>query len=166
MKAIIFAAALLLMSSAAILAQPGPDTGAWKKMNLTEEQKSTLKSIRSETQKQMIDIRASLQKKRIDMKEMVDGESGDRAAFERLSREIADLQVQQKMLLFDTDQKVMKNLNPEQQKMWKEMKAKRMHKAMRRGRGPGQQMRGPGEMMDESPEMMHRRYPAPPPEDD
>ncbi|MFZ1730746.1 MAG: Spy/CpxP family protein refolding chaperone, partial [Bacteroidota bacterium] len=117
-------------------------------------------------QKQMIDIRAALQKKQIDMKAMVENDASDRAAFERLSREIADLQVQQKLAMFDADKKVVKNLNPEQQEQWKEIKSKRMQKRMHRGQRPNQEMRGPGEMMDESPDMMKRRYPAPPPEDD
>lgn len=164
MKQIILAAVVLLLSAGTLSAQPVPHAGAWKKMNLTEKQKSALKDIRTSAQKQMIDIRAGLQKKRIDMKNMVTGETSDRAAFERLSREIADLQVQQKMVLFDADQNVMKQLDPEQQKQWKEIKGLRMRERMEgmreRMRGPKEEMRGRREMMRE------RRHDAPPPEDD
>lgn len=164
-KPIILAAAILLMSTAAMFAQPGHEAGAWKKMNLSEEQKTTLKALRSETQKQMIDIRASLQKKRIDMKEMVEGGTSDRTAFERLSREIAELQVQQKLAMFDADQKVVKNLNTDQQKQWQEIKMKRLQKHMSGMKGSGKGMRGHGVQMDESREMMLERM-GTPPEDD
>ncbi|MBE0643028.1 MAG: periplasmic heavy metal sensor [Bacteroidetes bacterium] len=174
MKSIIVAATILLLGAGTLFAQPGPHSAAWKKMNLTAEQKTALKDIRSNSQKQMIDIRAALQKKRIDMKDMVQGESSDRVAFERLSREIADLQVRQKLVMFDADQNVMKQLNADQQKLWKEIKAQRMSKGMERMRGMRDRMRGPEKGMRGSEDEMNghremmreRMHPAPPPEDD
>ncbi len=168
MKPLMLAVVFMLLSAGSLYAQPRPDAGAWKKMNLSEEQKTALKDIRTETQKKMIDIRATLQKKRIDMKDMMQDESADRAAFEKLSREIADLQVQQKLALFDADQKVMKQLDPEQQKQWKEMKGKRMEMRMKDARGKREHMRGPEGRSSRGRRgmMQERTEDAPPPEDD
>lgn len=126
MRPIILSAILLLLTSGPLFAQPGFEAGAWKKMNLTDRQEKTLKEIRGTTQKQMIDLRATLQKKRIDLRTVVENDDPDRAVFERLTREIADLQVQQKLLLFDTDRAVSKNLNDEQLKLWKQRKQNRL----------------------------------------
>lgn len=126
MKTLLLALAMILLASSGLQAQPGPEAGAWKKMNLSEEQKSTLKDIRANTQKQMIDLRASLQKKRVDLRAMMDADNPDRSAFERLNREIADLQVQQKLLLFDADRDVSNALDPAQLEQWKEIKERRL----------------------------------------
>ena len=135
MRVIILAAAFLLLGLSPLSAQRGPEARMWKKMNLTGDQMTALKDIRANTQKQMVDLRAALNKKRIDMRSLMDTETPDRAAFEGISRDIADLQVRQKLLLFDADQQVMKNLNAEQQKQWKTIKQgrmQRMEKGMRR----------------------------------
>jgi Spy/CpxP family protein refolding chaperone len=147
MKTIILAAAFLLLETGHVFAQPGSDPGVWEKMNLSEDQRSELKQIRSDTRKQMIDLRANLQKKRVDMRSMMDSDTPDRVAFEKLSREMADIRLQQKMLLFDTDQSIMKNLNPEQQKLWKEMRQRRLH-SLGDGRHDRGGLRDRGDMRD------------------
>lgn len=143
MRAIILASVFLLLGASPLFAQRGPEARQWKKMNLTSEQMTDLKNIRANTQKQMVDLRAALNKKRIDMRSLTDSETPDRAAFEGLSREIADLQVRQKMLLFDADQQVMKNLNAEQQKQWKTIKQGRMQKMEKGMRRFGKDMQRP-----------------------
>lgn len=141
MRPIILSAIFVLLTVGPLFAQPGSEAGAWKKMNLSDSQEKTLKEIRGTTQKQMIDLRASLQKKRVDQRTVVESDDPDRGAFERLTREIADLQVQQKMLLFDADRAVSKNLNDEQLKLWKQIKQKRLARFMDGMGGRGAQMR-------------------------
>jgi len=97
------------------------------RLNLTPEQKSAMRDIRTTARKNMIDLRADLQKKRIDAREIMQAEAEDRHAFERIAREIADLQVRQKLLLFDTRQEIMKLLTPEQQQQFRESEGKRRH---------------------------------------
>lgn len=143
----IFALALgfvFLSGSMFTQAQEPPRREALKKLNLNEEQKAAMKEIRTKTAKQMIDVRADLQKKRLDLTALLDGESPNRAQVEGLSREIGDLQLKQKMLLFDADQSVQKLLTADQKAIWKEIKGKRMHpmrdRMRDRGRGPGRGM--------------------------
>jgi Spy/CpxP family protein refolding chaperone len=76
----------------------------------------------------MIDIRSELQKTRVDLNDMKQSETRDRAAFEKLTRTMADLRVRQGLLLFDAHEKVLKQLTPEQQKMFKEMQQERRGK--------------------------------------
>jgi Spy/CpxP family protein refolding chaperone len=98
-----------------------------------------MKEIRSATQKEMIDLRADMQKKRIDLKEIHSADAPDRPAFERLTRGIADLQVKQKLLLFDSREKVMAKLTAEQKEKFKELKE---HRPMMQGKGMKGNMRG------------------------
>ncbi len=142
MRPIILTAVFLLLGAGPLFAQPGLEAGAWKKMNLSDSQINTLKEIRSTTQKQMIDLRSALQKKRIDIRTVAETDDPDRSAFERLTREIADLQAQQKMLLFDADRAMSKNLNDDQLKIWKQIKQKRMARVMSGTQDRGERMRG------------------------
>lgn len=149
MRAIFLAATFLLLSLSPLFAQRGPEARLWKKMNLTAGQMTALKEIRANTQKQMVDLRASLNKKRIDMRSLMESETPDRTAFEGLSRDIADLQVQQKLLLFDADQQVMKNLDAEQQKQWKIIKHGRMQRLEQGMRRFGRDMQRPDRDRDD-----------------
>ena len=162
MKTLIIAVTLLLLGGSGLLAQPGPGAGAWKKMNLSDEQKTALKNIRAEIQKQMIDLRASLSKKRVDLRAMMDSENPDRAAFERLNREIADLQVKQKLLLFDADRDILARLNLDQREQWKEIKSSRMQRFGQDLREDGKALRGPGAGRRGS-RSMHPDMDTPPP---
>jgi len=113
-------------------AQPGMrgmNRKSIEKLNLTAEQEKSLRDIRNANEKQMIDLRASMQKKRIELGELRNAETPDRAAVERIFSEIGDLQLRQKMLAFDGEQAALKVLNPEQRKIWKEMKGERFRNA-------------------------------------
>ena len=163
MKTLIIAVTRLLLGGRGTNAQPGPDAAAWKKMNRSDEQTTALKSIRAETQKEMIDLRASLNKKRVDLRAMMDGENPDRAAFERLNRAIADLQVKQKLLLFDADRDIVARLNPDQREQWKEIKSSRMQRFGQDLREDGKALRGPGAGRRGSRSMHPDMDPPPPP---
>lgn len=150
--------ALLFLLSAAVIAQPGggPDPARkeiMEKLKLSPEQRTQMKQIYKESARQMVDLRAEMQKKRLDLSDVTDAEKPDRAKFERLSQDLAGVQVKMKLVLFDADVKIRGMLNPEQQKIWKEHKEMRFGQMRERfmqgggrgaGRGPGGKCQGNG----------------------
>lgn len=158
MKTLLASLALLIACSASILvaqpgdgdSRPGRDMSPQllkKKLNLTDAQMKSLGDIHRDAQKVMIDTRSAIAKKRIDMRALMAADAPARADVERLTREIADLQVAQRMHRFDTDQKVLQVLSAEQQTKWKEFRGERMgrfHEGMRDRMGRGMQRRGRG----------------------
>jgi Spy/CpxP family protein refolding chaperone len=139
---------LAVLLGSASMAQPGQiQRKEWKeKLNLTADQEKSVKEIKTKVAKDLIDLRSQVQKKRIDLREAATADSPDRAKVEKLMKEIADAQIQQKMLLFDTDQKILGLLKPEQKKVYQEIKDARREGMQRRfmgqrgGKGMG--MRG------------------------
>ncbi|MDH7515045.1 MAG: Spy/CpxP family protein refolding chaperone [Bacteroidota bacterium] len=120
--------AVFLLSAISMNAQPYDcllSGTARERLKLTDEQATSIRSIRSATAKQLIDIRAEIQKKRLELGDLRNAETPDRAKVEGLSRAIGDLQLKQKMLLFDTEQSILKVLTAEQKKIWKELRAQR-----------------------------------------
>jgi protein CpxP len=140
MRSILLALLLLIASGAVLYAQPGgrgergrPDLREqMEKLDLTPEQKAALRDIRVAMRKQMIDLRADLQKKRLEIGERMQEDAADRNTVEGLTREIADIQVRQKMLLFDSRQDIMKLLSEEQRQKFRDME--RQGQTMRRER--------------------------------
>ncbi len=92
-----------------------------KKLNLTDQQKEKIQSLRFDFQKKMIDLKANLQKSRLDLKELRQGTSLNRndviAAVEKInkSRDAISLAVANHMM------DMYEILTPEQQKVWKEI---------------------------------------------
>jgi Spy/CpxP family protein refolding chaperone len=142
--------AFLFIVAAAAVAQPGggPDRKElMEKLKLNPQQQEQMKTIYKETARQMIDLRSEMQKKRIDMSDIMDADKPDRGKFERLSQDIAGVQVKIKLSLFDADQKVRAILDPEQQKIWKSYKEHRFEMLRERfmqGMGGGPGKGGPG----------------------
>lgn len=140
----LFASIAILLLSAMAVAQPSRDDRrqARERLNLTSEQEKSIKDIKSKSGKELIDLRAEVQKKRIDLGNAWGADTPDRAQVEGLMKDIGALQLKMKMILFDADQAVNKLLNPEQRKVYKELKQERRermkHDAMqRRGAGKG-----------------------------
>jgi Spy/CpxP family protein refolding chaperone len=132
--------AMILLLSFSASAQPGrgfreEGLRRLEKLDLSSEQKSALKDAMREHRKKGIDLRAAVQKKRIDLKELMEAEKPDRKRYEALNKEIADVQLQQKMLLFDMRQSLMNILTPEQRKTWMESRGEGMRG--RDGHRPG-----------------------------
>jgi Spy/CpxP family protein refolding chaperone len=135
--------ALTFLLTATATAQPGrgfmgEGLKRLEKLDLSSEQKSALKDAMREHRKKGIDLRAAVQKKRLDLKELMDAEQPDRKRYEALNKEIADVQLQQKMLLFDMRQSLMNILTPEQRKTWMDSRGEGMrgrdgNRAHRRG---------------------------------
>lgn len=155
MRHILLALMFVAVTAGPLYAQPGPGDGPhgrgargdrpdlreqMEKLNLNDEQKDAMHDIRVSTKTRMIDIRADLQKKRLALAEIMRADAPDRAAYEQTAREISDLQLKQKMLLFDSRQEVMNVLTPEQQEEFRQMAEKRRmerpERMMDRERGP------------------------------
>ena len=115
-------------------------------LNLTDEQESKIEKLRGEMQRTMVQNRSKIQIARIDLRELMDADTPDRGAIEKKLKEISDLQVKQRMAMFDHRADVEKLLTPDQKKIWKEHRGEgRMEarqRVMRRmggraGFGPG-----------------------------
>jgi Spy/CpxP family protein refolding chaperone len=116
-------------------------------LNLTDEQEARIQKLRTEMQRSMVQHRSKVQLARIDLRELAEADAPDRSAVEKKMKEIADLQVKQRMMAFDHRAEVEKVLTPEQKKIWKEhrgdMRRDVRQRMMRRmggapGAGPGQ----------------------------
>lgn len=115
-------------------------------LNLTDEQEAKVEKLRGEMQRAMVQNRSRIQIARIDLRELMDADTPDRGAIEKKLKEISDLQVKQRMAMFDHHAEVEKLLTPDQKKIWKEHRGEgRMEgrqRVMRRmgggaGFGPG-----------------------------
>ena len=115
-------------------------------LNLTDEQEAKIEKLRGEMQRTMVQNRSKIQIARIDLRELMDADTPDRGAIEKKLKEISDLQVKQRMAMFDHRADVEKLLTPDQKKIWKEHRGEgRMEarqRVMRRmggraGFGPG-----------------------------
>jgi Spy/CpxP family protein refolding chaperone len=140
----LFASIAILLFSSIAAAQPSRDDRrqARERLNLSVEQEKSIKDIKTTSGKELIDLRADVQKKRIDLGNAWSAEAPDRAQVEGLMKDIGALQLKMKMILFDADQAVNKQLNPEQRKVYRELKQERRehmkdNAMQRRGGGKG-----------------------------
>jgi len=115
-------------------------------LNLSDEQEAKIKKLRGEMQRMMVQHRSKVQLARMDLRDLMDADTPDRGAIEKKVKEVSDLQVKQRMAMFDHHAEVGKILTPEQKKIWKEKRGEgRMEgrqRTMRRmrnvpGSGPG-----------------------------
>jgi len=106
-----------------------------KRLKLTDEQKKDVNKIKVDMKKQLIDQKAKLQKARLELQEIFKVDSPDKSAIEKKLNEIADLEVQARMIKVDSWFAVNKLSTPEQQKIWKKALTDRpamKHKMMNR----------------------------------
>lgn len=150
MRSILIAILMIAAAAGPLFAQSG-DRGTrersesrkqMEELNLTEQQKDVMRDVCVATKMKMIDLRADLKKKRLELREIMREDTPHRAAFERIAREITDLQLRQKLLLFDSRQEVMKLLDAEQQKLFREMQHHRRMMHGERIMMRGERMKG------------------------
>jgi Spy/CpxP family protein refolding chaperone len=149
----------LAFGAAGVMAQPEPAPRApmhpqmhWQmmaKLKLTDQQKQEMAKLRDEFQKKMIAQRARIQSLRVDLRSEIAADTPDRAAIEKTTKGISDLQAQEKMDLIDHLFAVRSMLTPDQQKIFKQEMMDRMSEM--RGQMRGRMMewmgrRGPGTM--------------------
>lgn len=109
-----------------------------EKLQITPEQEKQIRTIHEKYMRSRIQLRADLQIKRLDARQIAEADNADRAALEKKLEEIAAIQTQQKLSMFDEMKEVQKILTPEQMSLWKEHRAELrpgMMNAMRRHRG-------------------------------
>jgi len=133
MKQFLLSALFIVLLAGPIFSQPDerPRRGMRDqiaRLDLSEEQQSAFRELRSSTHKEMIDLRSEIKKMKVDLADMKRTQDPDRAHFEKLTRAIADLRVRQALLKFDTHQKMMQQLSPEQQEIFTTMKKERGRK--------------------------------------
>jgi protein CpxP len=89
-------------------------------LNLTDEQEAKIEKLRGEMQRTMVQNRSKIQIARIDLRELMDADTPDRGAIEKKFKEISDIQIKQRMAMFDHHADIEKLLTPDQKKIWKE----------------------------------------------
>ena len=95
-----------------------------EELDLTEQQESQWKDLRFALEKKQTATRAKVDVARIELKELMSADKLDRAAIEKKTKEISDLQYQMKLAHIDHMFAVLNILTPEQQEEWKEHMAR------------------------------------------
>jgi Spy/CpxP family protein refolding chaperone len=94
-----------------------------ERLNLTDEQRKKLESMRVEHQKQQIAHRAKLQTATLELRQLMRADKPDKAAIERTMNEIAKLRVDGNMRRFNHLQSMRELLTPEQQQALRELRS-------------------------------------------
>ncbi len=105
---------------------------ALKQLNLTEEQKSTLKSLKESNATGREEKRATMEKLHQEMAELLHADTIDEAAIKALSAKLADLRAEEMIFHAKMRQQVMSILTEEQKAQLKQMKQKRVERMKRR----------------------------------
>jgi len=91
-----------------------------EKLNLTEDQESTMQKLRLDLEKKQTQTHSKVQMTRLELKELLLADKVDRAAMEKSIKSVSDLQHQLKMNWLNHWFAVREILSPEQQEVWKE----------------------------------------------
>jgi Spy/CpxP family protein refolding chaperone len=124
-----------------------PGGGMWgegqqlrQKLNLTDDQRKEIEKMRLEMAKQSVAHQAKVKTARLELAELFKADSPDRAAIEKKVSEIAQMESQGRLLFINHWFSVNKLLNPDQQKIWKQMLGRawmQHHMNRMRDAGPG-----------------------------
>jgi Spy/CpxP family protein refolding chaperone len=88
-------------------------------LNLTEDQKRSMRSLQLDLERKRIDLQAKIQLLEVDLKSAAMSDKPDRGMIEKTLRSITDLQYQMKLSRIQHWFEVSKILTPEQQIGWK-----------------------------------------------
>jgi len=131
---------ILVFAAGVTLAQPGPGQGMRMRLlddlNLTDAQKTQIEKIHTEAMQQGIDRRAEIAKARVDLGQMLKADKPDQSAIEKKMDAIAGMRSDGEKHRLQTWFTINKQLNTEQQKVWKQglERRKTMGRTDRRGR--------------------------------
>lgn len=117
-----------------------------ERLKLTDRQKKQFEQMRIDMQKQLVGIRSKMQLARLDMRQLVIAENPDKAAIEKKMNEMIQLLSQMGSVRLNHWFEVNKMLNPDQQKVWKEVLKHPFRERVRAFVGR-RMMRGWGPMM-------------------
>jgi Spy/CpxP family protein refolding chaperone len=118
----VFVAVVLAMVSTSLYSQPAEGKGPRKfieQLKLSEEQKKDFDKIHVDIEKQEIAQKAKSETARVELRQLLKADNPDKSAIEKKLNEIADLEVQMRMIKINLWFDVNKLLTPEQQKTWK-----------------------------------------------
>jgi len=90
-------------------------------MKLTDQQKKQVEQMRFDMEKQLVGVRAKMQTARLDLRQLLAADNPDKAAIETKMGEISQVALQVHSIRLNEWFEVNKILNPDQQKVWKEM---------------------------------------------
>jgi Spy/CpxP family protein refolding chaperone len=121
-----------------------------QQLKLTDAQRKQIGDLRLEMAKQAIDQQAKINTARLELVELFRADTPDKAAIEKKADEISRLQNQLRMARIDHWFAVNKLLNPDQQKIWKQM----LGRMWMQHRMQGLRSFGPRSRMQ-----MHQRWP-------
>lgn len=91
------------------------------RLNLNDQQKKQIEQMRFDMQKQLVGVRAKMQMARLDLHQLLAVDNPDKAAIEAKMGEISQIALQVHSTRLNQWFEVNKILNPDQQKVWKEM---------------------------------------------
>ena len=91
------------------------------RLNLNDQQKKQIEQMRFDMQKQLVGVRAKMQMARLDLHQLLAADNPDKAAIEAKMGEISQIALQVHSTRLNQWFEVNKILNPDQQKVWKEM---------------------------------------------
>ena len=92
-------------------------------LNLTDEQKKSIETLRFEMQKKAVAQQARMKTSRLELAELFKADPPNQSAIQKKIGDIAELQSQSRILRVDHWFAVNKLLTPEQQKIWKRASA-------------------------------------------
>lgn len=92
-----------------------------EKLNLTDAQRKDFEKLRTDFATRKVEQQAKVKVAAIELRSLMQEDNPDRAAIEKKVNEISDLQAHNRMLRVDHWFAVNKILNPDQQKIWKDM---------------------------------------------
>lgn len=98
-----------------------PNGRILEKLKLSDSQKKDFEKLQTEFAKQRVEQQAKIKVAAIELRSLMKAETPDRAAIEKKINEIGELQSQNRMSRVDHWFAVNKMLNPDQQKVWKEL---------------------------------------------
>jgi Spy/CpxP family protein refolding chaperone len=121
-KLLVLMVIVFVVFTAYLTAQPSDGPAFHKvigKLKLSDEQKKDVDKIKVDMEKQHVAQKAKIETARIELQELFKSDSPDKSAIEKKLNEIAELEVQMKMIKIDSWFTVNKLLTPEQQKTWR-----------------------------------------------
>jgi Spy/CpxP family protein refolding chaperone len=141
-----------------------------ERLQLNDQQKKQLETMRFEMQKQLVGVRAKRQTAMLELRQLLGADTPDRSAIERKMNEVSQIGMQAKLLRLNHWFEVNKILTPEQQKVWRELLKHPLREGIRgmvgmRFREGGDSMRhrpfmgGRPRMHERMLEMMEQRVP-------
>ena len=100
-------------------AERGRETRLADDLKLTEKQEKEMQKLRLDMEKKQTQIQSQIRVQRLEMQGLFQEDKPDRAAIEKIQKNISDLELQAKLAKTDHWFAVQSILTPDQQKVWR-----------------------------------------------